>query len=73
MKTNWTSPKKGATLNQLYQLIKRGKPWDWDSFNRLFHLAHKQKNGWSAKTNLAITTTGELEQYDFERITKCEI
>lgn len=56
MMTNWTAPKAGATLSDLFFHFH-----EWPK-----HVSKEHRC--SARTNLAVTQTGVIEDYDLRRL-----
>lgn len=63
MKTNWVAPGKGATIQELVTMFGRT--------GKLTH-AHYMSGRQDRRTNLRITTTGEIEDYDYRRYDAAE-
>lgn len=60
MKTNWTGPGAGATVGELINELGFRPLWT-------------QKVLMSQRTNLALTSTGEVEEYDRRRFENAEV
>ena len=56
MITNWVVPKTGATMHELFATFRQ-----WPKYA-------PEEYRFSARTNLAITKTGVIEDYDYQRL-----
>ncbi len=77
LKTDWTGPSEGATLNELHDAIGalvRCRPTNDAEHNALFRLVGLSEvapAAWNYRTNLAIRRAGNLTEYDLIRIAHC--
>jgi hypothetical protein len=62
MKTNWVAPGEGATIWELTELL------DWTPMRFIFPPYTP-----NMKTNLAISSTGVVEEYDRQRFAVAEV
>ena len=67
MLTMWVAPGQGATLRDLLHIVAAR---DEEADVHVTKLA--ARHGWGARSNLALTASGQYEPYDVTRIRSCE-